>query len=79
MDNVIQFKPTPATGERGEPSAPRPDDQEIIKTLEMAQAALNPLSRFLRKGNPVTRRCLEATRARIDNCLAGMRAPAQPA
>ncbi len=74
MDNVIQFKP--ATGERGKPSAPRPDDQEIIKALGMAQAALNPLSGFVRKGNPITRRHLEATRERIDACLVGMTAPA---
>ena len=44
-------------------------NQEIIEALKAAQAALNPLSGFLRKGTPITRRYLETVRDRIDAAL----------
>ena len=54
-------------------------DQEIIKALEAAQAALNPLSGFLRKGTPITRRYLETVRDQIDAALTKMIVRAAPA
>ena len=54
-------------------------DQEIIEALRSAQAALNPLSGFLRKGNPITRRYLETVRDQIDAALTKMIVRAAPA
>lgn len=56
-----------------------PDDQKIIEALRSAQAALNPLSGFLRKGTPITRRYLETVRDQIDAALAKMIVRAAPA
>ena len=54
-------------------------DQEIIEALQSAQAALNPLSGFLRKGTPITRRYLETVRDQIDAALTKMIVRAAPA
>ena len=51
---------------------PMPDDQKIIEALQSAQAALNPLSGFLRKGNAIDRRHLETVRVQIDAALTKM-------
>ena len=53
-------------------------DQEIIEALQSAQATLNPLSGFLRKSTPITRRHLETVRNRIDAALAKMIVRATP-
>ena len=47
-------------------------EREIIEALAAAQAVLNPLSGFLRKGTPITRRYLETVRDQIDAALAKM-------
>ncbi len=54
-------------------------EREIIEALAAAQAALNPLSGFLRKGNPITRRYLETVCDQIDAALAKMTTRAAPA
>ena len=53
--------------------------QEIIEALRSVQAALNPLSGFLRKGTPITRRYLETVRDQIDAALTKMIVRAAPA
>ncbi len=45
------------------------DRRKILEALQSAQAALNPLSGFLRKGSPKTERHLEATRNKIRSAI----------
>ena len=53
-------------------------DQEIIEALRLAQATLNPLSGFLRKGTPTTRRYIETVCDQINAVLAKMTTRAAP-
>ncbi len=43
--------------------------QEILEALRSAQAALNPLSGFLRRRSPKAERHLEATRDKIRSAI----------